>query len=205
MTISTKERHDRKRIAFHHQGDGLIDIYIGLIIFSFGMLILADLGWMVGVFVAVFLPTWLAAKQSLTTSRLTDAEIKQAEAHGVAAAKVRLFVLAMIGLMMGLVAFFLLTLGITPESWRLWFGENFALLAGMFGGIVLAVIGAIIKAPRFYVYAVLSVVIIAIGSMLGVEFPLTLVALGAIILGVGAVFLIQFLRTHPKIEQEQNW
>jgi len=205
MTSSTKERHDRKRTAFHYPGDGLTDIYTGLIILSFGMLILADMAWMSGVFAAVFLPTWLTAKQSLMSSRLTGAELEQAGAHGISGAKTRLFVLALVGLMVGLLAYLLLTSGIVAESWRLWLGDNFSILAGMFGGIALAIIGAVIKAPRFYGYAVLSVAIIGIGSLLGVEFPLTVVALGAIILGVGVVFLIHFLRTHPKIEGQQNW
>jgi len=205
MATSMKERHDRKRTAVHYQGDGLVDIYIWLMIWGLGISILANMAWMSGVLVAVFLPIWLTAKQSLMTSRLTDAELAQAESHGADVAKARLFVLAMLGLMVGLVALFLFASGIVAESWRLWLGENSSLLAGMFGGVALAVIGVVIKAPRFYGYAVLSVAIIGIGSLLGVEFPLTVVALGAVIFGVGVVFLIRFLRTHPQIEREQTW
>jgi uncharacterized membrane protein len=205
MTTSTQKRHELKRIALHYQGDGLMDIYTGLIILSFGMLILVDMGWMSGVFVAVFLPTWLTVKQSLMSSRLSYSEIEQAGVHGSTGTRVRLIILGLLGLIVGLVAFLLLTSGFIAESSRLWLSENFSILAGLLSGIVLAIIGAVIKAPRFYGYAILSVAIIGIGALLGVGFPLTVVAVGVIILGVGTVLLIRFLRMHPKIEREQNW
>ncbi len=205
MTPSTTERRDHKRTAFYYSGDGLVDIYTGLIILSFGVLILADLGWMSGVIVAVFLPTWLAAKQSLLSSRLTDVELEQARMQGANNAKVRLFILALVGLMMGLAAFLLLASDTIPASWRLWLSENFSMLAGVFGGIALAFIGAVIKAPRFYGYAVLALVIIGIGAMLGLEFPIAVALLGVAILGVGIVTFVSFLRAHPKIERGQVW
>ena len=82
MMTAKEERRDLKRMAFHYQGDGLVDIYTGLIIWGFGISILADMAWMSGVLVAVFLPTWLTAKQSLMSSRLTGAELEQAGALG---------------------------------------------------------------------------------------------------------------------------
>jgi len=205
MMTAKEERRELKRMAFHYQGDGLVDMYTGLIIWGFGISILADMAWMSGVLVAVFLPTWLTVKQSLMSSRLSGAEFEQARAFERSRAGARLFVLVLLGLVVGLVAFSMLTSGIMTESWRLWLGEHFSLLAGVFGGVVLTIVGAAIKAPRFYGYAIISVAFIGIGSLLGVAFPLTVVALGAVIFGVGIVFLIHFLRTHPKIEREQNW
>jgi MFS family permease len=197
MKTSIHDHHEKERMALSYANDGLADFYTGLIIFGFGLFIFAEMAWMVGVFAAVFIPVLLSIKKTVVATRLSDAELAPLDHQGVVTANVRLFILGLVALLVGLLAFLLLTSGNFPEQVHTWLNENFGIMAGIFAGIVLAVIGVSIKCSRFYGYALLAFCVLGIGALLGIEFPLTVIALGAVISGVGLVYLIHFLRTHP--------
>ena len=68
------EKEDNRKYFFYHQ-DGLLDILIGLLMLMAGASLLGGMFWMIGAWVAIFVPLWISARRSITYPRVPEPEV----------------------------------------------------------------------------------------------------------------------------------
>jgi hypothetical protein len=191
---------DRDLYLYDSQ-DGLGDIFTGLILLSFGVGILSGMFWLSGIWVPVLVPVWQDVKKRIALRRgdiqLSPTRLNQA--------RIRLAMLVAVGvliLLLGVVTFLLFSVtSISPEI-KTWLSEYFELTLGGFIALLLAVVGAIVRTGRFYLYASLALAVFITGYVANIGVGISMTVLGGVILLVGLFILIQFLREHPV--QERN-
>ena len=59
------------------------------------------------------------------------------------------------------------------------------------------IMGYALRAPRWYAYGALAVILVALARATGLAFPWSIMAIGALIALTGSVLLLRFLRNHP--------
>jgi len=178
-------------ISYHE--DGFLDLFIGLTILIFGIGILTGNAWLAGVMPAVLISTWMSGRQSLLKGRVRSKDLRAKKDGLRMTALMGIFFMTMLA---GVGAFFATLL--IPDWRHGWIAENFDLLLGMGGGLLIGAIGYITGNRRLYVYMVLAVVIFLISYLLSGPLWLSLVVLGGIMLLAGTSVLIRFLSEHPR-------
>jgi hypothetical protein len=119
--------------------------------------------------------------------------------------KQRLLIAVMVGLL-----FFAFGLGLyvfamwdemPPLVEILMAGDGMLLLGGLFAMMLLAA-GLITGLDRLFIYAILTILILSGGGLLGIEPEIRVVFLGALILLIGIILLVRFLRVYPLPKDE---
>ncbi|MBU0493874.1 MAG: hypothetical protein KKA73_28250 [Chloroflexi bacterium] len=185
---------ERKAYLSYHE-DGVVDIFVGLGILFFGLTMLTDLPWMVGVLPAMCVPIYAAAKKSITIPRMGYVKFSPQ--------RTRTPMLILLGV--GIALFLCFLLGAVfyagrqavPPAFADWLREYHMLVLGAivavsFGG------GALITGlNRLYAYAVLTMLWFIGGYLLAVPAWLQVVVLGGLLLFAGSIVLVRFLRRYP--------
>jgi hypothetical protein len=196
MSYPTKaEGTDRRAMLYH--GDGLLDIVVGLGILLFGLSMLFDLTTLSGVYIVLLIPILPSLKRSITAPRLHSVESLAAPDPGRRMRK--LIVTAVLGLVV-LLTFGLLVLGseMIPEWLTAGIREHGLLLFGFLLAGLLALIGWAAGVGRMYAYAALTALTFTAGNWLGLDIPVYVTLLGAVIVLSGIGVLIRFVRRYPK-------
>jgi hypothetical protein len=194
-----KERIDLKAIerkvyTSYHQ-DGLIDIFAGFSILSFGLVawIMSDMIWMGFMFFIVSTSLYAAAKRIFTVPRIGFVKLPPQRAKRTVAMLVGVGVLSSI---LGMVAFMQTESGGTP-LWLLLAIENYMLVIGASVAALFCVVGYTFRTKRMYAHALLALVMFVAGHFLYFPLYYYLVLLGTLILLVGLTLLIRFVRRYP--------
>jgi len=87
--------------------------------------------------------------------------------------------------------------GDMPPAIRAVLGKDGMLLMGGLFALMLVLGGLVTRLDRLFVYAALTILIIPGGVVLGIEPSYRVIFLGTLILIIGTVFLIRFLRKYP--------
>ena len=192
-----KELSRRAYLSYHQ--DGLIDILIGLGILGFGLMLLTGsivfnmLAWMPIIF-------YVPLKNRITVPRFGFVQFTSERVK-----KQRLLIAVMVGLL-----FFAFGLGLyvfamwdemPPLVEILMAGDGMLLLGGLFAMMLLAA-GLITGLDRLFIYAILTILILSGGGLLGIEPEIRVVFLGALILLIGIILLVRFLRVYPLPKDE---
>jgi hypothetical protein len=203
---------DAERKAFRSVfQDGLWDIYLGLLLGTMGIGVLfasgsrSELAGTIAVlgFVCLFMLAFWAGKKYVTTPRLGLVKFGPRRKAKVRNVRVVLFLSALLGVVM-------LVVGLSPGPTSVpeW-AANMPLVAYIWVVQVIVVFGIgayFLDVPRFYLYGVLFAVpfpaaialdqngIVASGK---VAFPLTFGVSAGIMVLVGLVLFVRFLRDHP--------
>lgn len=181
----------------YFQRDGLLDIYIGLILILTAAMLWSDMPWLVGIYPALFLPAWQSAKRSIVAPRVKDLELNGLSTEQVAAKRAMLMGLAGLVLLLGVGMFWLLAANNLPA----WLTDLTRLAVPVIlGGVALLVlvfVGFINNARRFYLYAALAVLAVGVSLLLKLSILWILLAAGVAIFLSGVVMLVQFLREYP--------
>ena len=192
---------DEREIYLYDPQDGLGDILTGLIILSFGLSMLTDIFWLSAVWVPILIPVWRTIKKRLHAGRLQDKGLSQATGQAGNTRLLMMFALGSVTFLVGLV-FFTLMVGASDLVWlKSWISTYFELVMGIFAAIVLAAVGAINRASRFYFYALLALVLLSAGYLFGVHLSTSMITLGALITLSGLVVLSRFIGEHPVINE----
>ena len=190
---------ERKAYMSYHQ-DGLLDIFAGLYILTFGLGIYATIIWdysfgliIPGGLIAVILPIWIAAKRQITIPRIGYVNFGIRGANKITAIFIGMIVV-------GLGAFFAFTLvsvqGGSMQLHDLIF-ENGMLIVG-FGSLAVCILfGYTMGLKRLYSYGLLAVISLVIGHFMGIFFAYILFVLGITVLATGFAVLISFVRKYP--------
>jgi hypothetical protein len=184
--------------------DGILDIFVGWIIFFAGLMLLAEMFWMAGVYVAIFIPVLWSAKEQIILPRLAKEDLRpvvtQKSFNATTSVILCLVLMAVLG---GLTMVFLFS----GRSGSTWMGLGMIIGAAVMGGSLIAGFVAAARsyrAPRWYAYGPLVVLFGLLAFVTGISLPWWLMALGAIISSVGAFHLARFLRSHSLLPQSER-
>ena len=190
---------ERKAYMSYHQ-DGLLDIFAGLYILTFGLGIYATIIWdysfgviMPGALIAVIIPIWIAAKRKITMPRIGYVNFGIRGSNKLMAIFVGMLVL-------GLGAFFAFTLassqGGSMQLFDLIF-ENGMLIVGLGTLVICALFGYSTGLKRLYAYGATAAFALVIGHFMGVFFVYILFAVSIMVIVTGVVVLINFVKKYP--------
>ncbi len=194
--ISLKEIQRKVYMSFFQ--DGLWDILLGLFMLGWGLAILTDLAFLPGVtFIGLYFAVW-GVKKRLTYPRIGYARFSATSRRRITAK----FVIGGVAvLLVGVMVAVLWGIGARPQ----WLADYFPLI---FNGMLAAIVCFIAywaRVNRFYLYAALVFLGAVFHLWLGVRWEFGFIGAGGIIVLIGLVILITFLRKYPKmVEEAQN-
>ena len=176
--------------------DGILDIFVGWIIFLAGLMVITEMFWMAGVYIAIFIPVSWSAKEQLALPRLGKEELRptatQKSFNATTSVIISMVLVAVLG-----TSLLVLLSGGWPGSTLM---EIVLIIAASVIGLIL-IAGFIVaarsyRAPRWYAYGPLVVIFALLASLTGIGLQWWLMALGAIISLMGVIYLARFLRSH---------
>ena len=190
-----KQFKQLERMAYlSYQQDGIIDLLVGWATLAFGLNIVMDssiwtfLGWMPIIF-------YVPIKNRITVPRLGYVKF---DPNRGKPSKWTIGFLILGFLTLSALGIVLFLLSNRPPSPVIdWIREYPLLFYGLLGLIGFGLAGVISGIRRFFLYALLSLLLMGGGQLLGVEEYIPFFLLGGSILVVGAVLLARFLRSYP--------
>jgi hypothetical protein len=192
-------KYNQETYIYNNQ-DGLGDIIAGIIVTGFGAGLLTGMFWLGGGLVTVLIPLWIEAKKRFSRRRgvVSPTPIQLDRNRATLAVVAGLGVLT---LLVSLMMFMIFSQeSFMPGLWN-WLQEYFELAIGGVAALLLAMIGAITRTRRYYLYAVLALAIFTAGYLLKISLGISVMLLGGLIFLGGLVILIRFLSEHPAPEK----
>jgi hypothetical protein len=176
--------------------DGLADIVIGVSILFCMVTFALDLIWLATSWTMVFFFVWLAAKELITVPRVARMEFSSEQVGQLQRRLFRLVLVFSFTALLGAVMFALFYLiADRPENEALsWFRDNTLVVLALTAGLILALIAGLVDITRYYVYALLTVVIVVGGDLLQLSGILYGTLWGSVFLLGGLTCLVNFLR-----------
>ena len=192
---------EQKAYLSYHQ-DGLIDLIIGSIVLCIAISEATDSSiWNLIALLLIF--AYMPLKRRITFPRLGYVKFNF-KRGGV---NMRLAgVVATVVLVISLVSILVLMLsGISSSSpLILAIRQSPLLVYALLGFIGFGLAGLVLRLPRLFLYALLSLVMMISGHLLNLPLWFPFLLLGGTILVIGAVLLIGFLRRYPIVEEDKN-
>ncbi|MQC26435.1 MAG: hypothetical protein DWG76_03175 [Chloroflexi bacterium] len=193
MTTENSLKQLRRKAYLAYHQDGILDIVIGLAIIGFGLMMLSN-----SLVVFSWLPAllYMPLKNAITVPRFGfvqfDSEVrtKTQLARGLAIGVLTISVF--VGL------YFAVGRDSIPAVLRNWVGENFMLVLGGFGAVMLIGTARLVSLQRLYWYAGAMLGIIYLGIRLDIAEPVYTITLGLLFLIPGVWMLIRFLQKYPR-------
>jgi hypothetical protein len=176
--------------------DGLWDIFLGIFIVGWGLMMLTNMAWLAGAWFVVFYTTILGLKKRITYPRMGYVKFGQKQTRLTA----KFMLLGVILMLLGVLVFWLFNTGSRPQ----WLSEYFLLLFGGMIAVVVSLIGYWIGVIRLYLYAALIFVTSALNQWGNIPTKFGLIVSGSIIVVSGLVILIRFLCKYPITPAEES-
>jgi len=177
--------------------DGLWDIFLGLFILGWGLAILTEAAYLPGLsFIGIYFVMW-GVKKWLTYPRIGYVRFSATSRRRITA---RFLILGVGVLLVGVMAAVLWGIGTRPQ----WLADYFPLI---FNGILAAIVCFVAywaRVNRFYLYAALIFLGAVFHLWLGIRWEFGFIGAGGIIVLIGLVILIIFLRKYPKMVEEAH-
>ncbi|MFX0078463.1 MAG: hypothetical protein ACFE8O_04425 [Candidatus Hermodarchaeota archaeon] len=196
---------ERKAYLSYHQ-DGVIDIFIGSAIVTFGLLFLPGVVehlWMAfsGLFI-IWVLSYAGVKRAFTVPRIGYVEFKQHRRSRVMFIVVLLFII-------NIVLFLIPALGLlTPELRTFLNVYGYMVVAFVVGGLFL-LIGFLTELHRVMGYGVVAIAVFLFLQFYPMHFAFPIIVLGLVMTVYGCVLLFQFIQKYPKeksgVELEDPW
>ncbi len=183
---------ERKAYTSYHQ-DGLIDVFAGFLILSFGLWLILDMAWMGWILWVVAVSAYAAAKRVFTIPRIGFVKFAP---HKVKALQTVALIVFSLFAFLGVVAFLQVEGGSTP-LWLLFAIENYMFVIGVSAAASLCVVGYAFRIERMYAYALLTLIMFVTGHFLSFPLYYYMTLLGTVILLFGLALLIRFIRRYP--------
>ena len=191
MTTDKDLKQIQRKIYLSFFQDGLWDILLGFFLLGWGVGILTEMTALIGAWVVTaYFGVW-GVKRWLTYPRVGVAVVPQAKKTTA-----RLLIMGIVVLLLGVMAFVLVSAATTPD----WLGKFFIFIFGAIIAAVVCMIGLWWNISRWYVYAALILAGAASHQWLGVPLEYGFITPGAIILLSGLFILLKFLRRYPRRE-----
>ena len=195
--MSTTSDFELSRKYFFYHKDGLLDFFIGLGVLLAGAAMWAEMFWMAGSWIAIFLPLWISGRKQITYRRANDLQLSAG-----ANPRFGLAISGLIGLLvLGVLSSIAFLFGIdNMPTFRSFLDTYIHLMVGTGIALLLAFSAIVMRLPRFYAYAVLTLAVFAAGHLFAWPFWYGMMLAGGLIGLAGIVILMRFLQTHPLAE-----
>ncbi len=199
MNESSLREVERRTYMSYHQ-DGLIDIFVGVFILSFGLGILLMTvtefsTWFVipAIFPAIMVPIWVSAKKQITMPRIGYVKFRSKGANRLMA--------VLLGLMVvGLGTFMVFSFS-SSQAWALTLRNliisNGMIIIGIGAAIISSLFAYTMGLKRLYAYGLLALGLFLAGYFINIPFEYFLPSIGLVIIINGFVLLIQFVHKYP--------
>jgi len=191
----------------YHQ-DGLLDIFVGVYVLSFGfgillMTVTEFSTWFVipAIFPAIMVPIWVSAKKQITMPRIGYVKFGSRGANKLLA--------IFIGLMVaGLGVFMAFTFASKSQAWALTLRNliipNGMIIIGISAAAISSLFAYTMGLNRLYAYGILTLVLFLTGHFITIPFGYFLLTIGLVIIINGFVLLMQFIRKHPLLQGDET-
>ncbi len=184
-----------ERMAYlSYQQDGIIDLLVGWATLAFGLNIVMDssiwtfLGWMPIIF-------YVPLKNRITVPRLGYVKFDPNRGRPSKWTISFLFLGFLMLSVLGIVV--ILLSNWSPSQVVDWIREYPLLFYGLLGLFGFGLAGVISGIRRFFLYALMSLLLMGGGQLIGIKEYISLFLLGGSILVVGAVLLTRFIHRYP--------
>ena len=196
--INLKEIERRAYLSYH--GDGLVDILVGICLFIVSLYAYVEMVWLAGSIVAGMTPTYMAMKKRYTFPRI--GQVTFSKSRKGRSKNTYLFLIGMniVFLLLGFL-FWSAFSGDTQPQWMHLMIENYALVFGVVGAALWAVVGYITELTRFNRYAAATLVVLGSASFIPTPFIAHILLLSAIITVSGYLQFQSFKRKYPLFEE----
>ena len=189
MTMDNDLKQIQRKIYLSFFQDGLWDMLLGFFLLGWGIGILTEMTALIGGWVVVAYSGVWGLKRWLTYPRAGVAVVPQAQKTTA-----RLLIAGIVALLLGIMAFVLVSAGSTPD----WLGKFFIFIFGAIIAAVVCMIGYWWNISRWYIYAALTLAGAASHQWLDVPLEYGFIAPGVIIMLSGLIILLKFLRRYPR-------
>lgn len=185
----------KRKVFLAYHRDGILDLAASFVVLGFGVNMLTGnivfllTGWMMVMGYAFI-------KQRVTIPRFGYVRFDSHKKNltlGIAGLVIGMVIL----LLVVLFQFFDVGQPASPEMAALLQRYHMVPLSGLFFGLPLLGAAIFLRLSRYYLYALLSVGLPALGGWLEIETYIPIIALGLTMLTFGAVLLATFLKTYP--------
>lgn len=188
-----------KKAYMSYYQDGILDLFVGAFILSFGVGMIFDIGILPAIFAAIGLPLWFALKKSITYPRLGLVKFSHERREKEKKEKNIFMVFFTFTMLFGVVVFMAFSM---PGEVALLIKNNAILIFGgvIAGGIALGAF--VLGVRRMYGYAVLTFSVFFLGDLLGVYLAYYFFVAGGAILLCGTFVLMRFLHKYQLTDRE---
>jgi hypothetical protein len=187
---------ERKAYTSYHQ-DGLIDIFLGLAIIFFGVMLLTMfLGGMFyiwGSTFIIFFFSYVGAKRSITVPRMGYVEFKQSR-------RVRIILLVLILLILNLALFLFMAFDLLTPELNAFLNQHGLLVIGATAGGLFAFFGWVVQIYRLSIYGAVAFLVFFVSYAGVLHLAIPVIVFGLVIATTGFVLLSQFLRQYPRTQ-----
>ena len=195
---------ERKAYLSYHS-DGLLDVGFGLLILSVGIGWYMGMPWLAGILFAIGISSYAGAKKVITIPRIGLVRFGPArqkrQKRETSFFMVYFTITALLGVVMFLVV---ININRSPGG----FGrilEKFIMAPySILVAIAFACLAYWKQIPRYYIYAIILLIAVIAGPLLGINHAIYFSTPGIVILVVGISLLIRFLKTYPLPEKEYS-
>jgi hypothetical protein len=199
MTENIDLKEIRRQVYLFYSEDGLADLGVGLMIFGFGALLMADAPYLVGLLGVVAYIVWYLGKQTLVIPRVGSIQPGPQIKRRLFGYFLNLFLFGA-----GALAFYLVGGGEKSFTASI----SSLMVFGLVVGLGISTLGLALKASRFYFYGLLVFAAMVVGELLVASitavdpFLVAVISAGGIITLSGLIILIRFLSKYPLVVQE---
>ena len=203
MTNNIDLKEVERKIFTSYFHDGMWDLYGGLVLLGFGLTMLTDLDYLIVAFVAVAMVPLLIRKR-IVIPRLGFVKFSPERQAKTKKSKLAAMITLTFTALLGMVFFILFSTNTMPQWLEIWMHDYFLVFFGGMIAVMVTVAAFLVSVKRFYAYALLVFLAFLIASILrphDIEgLPITVV--GGLVLLLGTVMLIRFLRNNPLSKEE---
>ena len=195
--FSTRKQQENAQYITYYK-DGWQDLFIGFGILLAGLFIKTEMAWMPAIFIPIFLPGWQKARNRFLNRRIGSTEFSSHQQIRSQKAIYSTMILLGLLVLVGLAVFYVFAT--TSSTVNAWLRQYFLIVLGCIFGGSWVYAANMLKLNRFYLYGLLTTVLLAASQFINIDFWQTLTTLGALITVCGSVVLIRFLQEHPIME-----
>jgi hypothetical protein len=195
--IDLKDIERRAYTSYH--GDGLADILVGLCLFIASLYAYVEMIWLMGSMVAVMTPMYMVMKKKYTVPRIGQVTFSKSRKGRSKNTYYFLIAMNFVFLLFG-VLFWKAFSGDTQPQWMHLMIENFAIVFGVVGAAIWAVVGYITDLTRFNRYAAATIVVFGSANFIPTPFIAHMLLLSVVITASGYLQFQSFKRKYPIIQ-----
>ena len=196
--IDLKEIERRAYLSYH--GDGLAEILVGICLFIASLYAYVEMIWLAGSMVAVMAPMYMVMKKRYTFPRIGQVTFSKSRAGRSKNTYLFLIGMNLVFLLVGFL-FWKAFSGDTQPQWMHLMIENYAIVIGVVGAALWAVVGYITELTRFNRYAAATLVVMGSANFIPTPFIAHMLLLSVIVTALGYLQFQSFKRKYPLIEE----